>query len=41
MKKILCKIGIHNWEITKWSKYKERHYNTRKSDKFIEQGVDR
>lgn len=34
--KILCKIGAHKWEITKWSTYKDR-----KCRHVSEEGFDR
>ena len=36
MRILLCKIGIHDWKITKWSKFRQKH-----SKDPYEQGFDR
>ena len=36
MKRILCKIGIHNWEIRKWVRFKDS-----KGKSIAEEGFDR
>lgn len=36
MKKMLCLIGLHDWEITKWSRFRSKKHK----DPF-EQGFDR
>jgi len=36
MEKLLCLIGIHNWEISKYSVYKDRRIR-----KLYEEGFDR
>lgn len=37
--KILCVLGIHDWEITKWCTYKHNHKN--KPISLIEEGFNR
>lgn len=36
MKSLLCKIGIHDWTISKWSRFKDKGFN-----QLSEQGFDR